>query len=74
MISSTTVVVLFGSLISDTGFLLGLVLGVVVSALIALMGVGFGIRYIKRWIFAGKDYADFKRDSDYRDRFNDKFN
>jgi len=39
---------------SDTGTILTLVIGTVVVALIALLGLGFGVRHLKKYITGRK--------------------
>jgi len=39
---------------SDTGLILVLVIGTVVVAVVALMGLGYGIRHLKKWILGKK--------------------
>jgi len=51
-IASTTAIL--SQAFSDTGVILLLVLGVVVTAVIALMGLGFGIRHVKKYVTGRK--------------------
>lgn len=50
MFSTTTATTILESAFSDTGVLLLLVLTAVVAGTIALMGLGYGIRHVKKWI------------------------
>jgi len=50
MISTTTVSALQTAFFEDTSFLVLAALAVLLGALAALMGLGYGIRRAKRWI------------------------
>lgn len=51
-IASTTAVLT--SAFADTGTILTLVIGVVVVAIVALLGLGFGMRHLKKYITGRK--------------------
>jgi len=42
------------SFFGDAGVIVALVLGAVVAGTIALMGLGFGIRHVRKWITGRK--------------------
>lgn len=42
------------SAFSDTGVLVTLVVGAIVAGVIALYGLGYGIRHVKKWITGRK--------------------
>jgi len=44
----------FNGAASDTGYIVGVVVSIVVIGVVALMGLGFGIRHIKKWITGKK--------------------
>lgn len=50
MFATSTAAAILGTAFSDTGYLLGIILVAVVAGTIALMGLGFGIRHVKKWI------------------------
>jgi len=50
MFSTTTAATILGNAFTDTGYLLGVILVAVVAGTIALMGLGYGIRHVKKWI------------------------
>jgi len=39
---------------SDTGYVLGLVIATVIAGLIALLGLGFGVRHLRKYITGRK--------------------
>jgi len=50
MFATTTAATILSGAFSDTGYLVGVVLVAVVAGTIALMGLGFGIRHVKKWV------------------------
>lgn len=50
MFSTSTANTILASAFSDTGYLLGVILVAVVAGTIALMGLGYGIRHVRKWI------------------------
>lgn len=50
MFSTTTAASILTSAFSDTGYLLGIILVAIVAGTVALMGLGYGIRHVKKWI------------------------
>jgi len=54
MFSTSSMALIFNAAVSDTGYMVVLVVGAVVIGVIALMGLGFGIRHIKKWITGKK--------------------
>jgi len=54
MFSTSTFATIFNGAVSDTGYMVGLVVAATVVGVIALMGLGFGIRHIKKWITGKK--------------------
>lgn len=52
--SSTLVTFENGYVFADTGTVLVIVLTAVVAGVIALLGLGFGIRHVRRWITGRK--------------------
>jgi len=54
MFSTSSMASIFNGAVSDTGYMVVLVVGAVVIGVIALMGLGFGIRHIKKWITGKK--------------------
>jgi len=51
-VSSTTGVI--ASMFSDTGTILTAVIGTVVAAIVALLGLGFAIRHLKKYVTGRK--------------------
>jgi len=54
MYSTTTAASTITQAGTDTGTLVALALGIVVGGLIALMGLGFGIRHLRKYITGRK--------------------
>jgi len=54
MFATSSAITVLNSAFADTGTLLVLVLGTVVAGAVALMGLGFGIRMIRKWITGRK--------------------
>jgi hypothetical protein len=50
MFATSSAATILASAFSDTGYLLGVILVAVVAGTIALMGLGYGIRHVKKWI------------------------
>jgi len=50
MFATSTLASIWAGATSDTGYILTLVLTAVVAGTIALMGLGYGIRHVKKWI------------------------
>lgn len=54
MFATSSFAAIFNGAVSDTGYMVGLVVAAVTIGVIALMGLGFGIRHIKKWITGKK--------------------
>jgi len=48
MYATSSFAATFAGASADTGYVIGIVVAAVVAGLIALMGLGFGIRHLKR--------------------------
>jgi len=48
MYATSSFAATFASASADTGYVIGIVVAATVAGLIALMGLGFGIRHLKR--------------------------
>jgi len=51
-VASTTAAL--SSMFTDTGTVLAAVIGVILAGLIALLGLGFGVRHVRRYITGRK--------------------
>jgi len=54
MWSTASTTALLGTAFSDTGVIVALVLATIVAAVIALMGLGFGIRHVRKYVTGRK--------------------
>jgi len=54
MFATSSFTSVFNGAVSDTGYMVGIVVTAVVVGVIALMGLGFGIRHVKKWITGKK--------------------
>lgn len=54
MYATSSAIATLNSAFSDTGILVALVISAVVGGVIALMGLGYGIRHVKKWITGRK--------------------
>jgi len=50
MFATSSATTILNSAFTDTGTLLVLILTAIVAGTIALMGLGYGIRHVKKWI------------------------
>jgi len=51
---ATTTIASLTTAFSDTGTILALVIGAVLVALVALLGLGFGVRHLRKYITGRK--------------------
>lgn len=54
MFSTTSVQTIFSAFSTDVSTLLVYTLGILLGILAALLGLGYGIRHVKRWITGSK--------------------
>jgi len=54
MYASTTAIATLGGAFTDTGSILTVAIASVVAGAIALMGLGFGLRHLKKWVTGKK--------------------
>jgi hypothetical protein len=54
MFATSSFATVFNLAVSDTGYMVGLVVAAVTIGVVALMGLGFGIRHLKKWITGKK--------------------
>jgi len=54
MYSTSTAATQLATMFTDTGTLVGIVIAAVVAGAIALMGLGFGFRHLKKYITGKK--------------------
>jgi len=54
MWDATSTVAALSSMFTDTGTILAAVIGVILAGLIALLGLGFGVRHVRKYITGRK--------------------
>lgn len=54
MWNATSSVAALGTVFTDTGTILSAVIGVILGGVVALLGLGFGVRHVKKYITGRK--------------------
>jgi len=54
MYATSSALTALASLFSDTGVILTAIIGVILAGLIALLGLGFGVRHVRKYITGRK--------------------
>jgi len=54
MYATTSALVSLASLFSDVGIVLAAVISVILAGLVALLGLGFGVRHVRKYITGRK--------------------